>query len=293
MPHTPAQRGDMQQFSHRGHTLTWEEHSPGDHTFIFIHGYSGNRAIWWRELRALRRLGRCVSLDLPGHYPATAPAGYRELGQEELIELETRAIAAIAGGGAATLIGHSTGGLVALAAAARLPGTVRRVIGIAPVVWGPLTGWLGLYQRLLRRRGYPLYWLNYRLTQLSLGYIQWGIGLAYSGDRRAYAQNALAAEIVRAWHPTYRRSAIRNLAVLLRGLEGYDIRPLVSDLATPVLAVSGGRDPVVPPQQSRWLAERLPQAALLEVASAGHMVHWEAAEEVEQGMLGWLRANPA
>lgn len=283
----------MQQFSHGGHTLTWEEHSPGQHTFIFIHGYSGNRAIWSRELRALAPLGRCVSLDLPGHYPARAPGGYRSLSLEELIDLETRAIAAIVGDGPATLIGHSTGGLVALAAARQLPRQVRRVIAIAPVVWGPLTGWLGAYQRLLRAGGYPLYWLNYRLTQLSLGYIQWGIGLAYSGDRRAYARNPLAAAIVRDWHPTYRRSAIRNFAVLLRGLERYDIRPLIADLEAPVLAVVGGRDPVVPPEQSRWLAERLPRATLLELGEAGHMVHWEAAEEVEQTIRGWLRANRA
>ncbi|MEI8167322.1 MAG: alpha/beta fold hydrolase [Chloroflexales bacterium] len=108
----------MHTFTHAGHTLTWEEHSPGEHTLIFIHGYSANRTIWLREVRRLACLGRCVTLDLPGHYPAQPPHGYAKLTQEELLDLETRAVKAIIGAGTCTLIGHSTGGLVALGVAA-------------------------------------------------------------------------------------------------------------------------------------------------------------------------------
>lgn len=271
-----------------GHTLTWEEHSPGAHTLLFIHGYSGNRAIWSREVRRMAPLGRCVTLDLPGHYPAQAPAGYDHLSQDALIDLEVHAIRQIVGAGTATLIGHSTGGLVALAAAAALPDQVSGVVCLAGVVWGPLSGWLGRYQRWLGRRGYPLYWLNYRLTQLSLTYIQFGIGLAYSGDPRAYRRNPIAAEIVRTWHPTYRRSAIAGFAVLLQTLATCDIRPLAPRVRCPALVIAGARDPVVPVAQSRWLAANLPDVRYLELPTAGHMVHWEAAEAVERAMVGWL-----
>jgi pimeloyl-ACP methyl ester carboxylesterase len=50
---------------------------------------------------------------------------------------------------------------------------------------------------------------------------------------------------------------------------------------------------VVPIAQSRWLAERLPCATLLEVPTAGHMPHWESAEQVDQAIGGWLVAHPA
>jgi hypothetical protein len=46
----------IQQVHHAGHTLTWEEHSPGEHTLIFIHGYSANRAIWAYEVERLGHL---------------------------------------------------------------------------------------------------------------------------------------------------------------------------------------------------------------------------------------------
>jgi pimeloyl-ACP methyl ester carboxylesterase len=284
----------MQRITHRGHTLTWEEHSQGEHTLIFINGYSANRSIWARELARMAPHGRCVSLDLPGHFPASAPPGQRTLSQDELLDLELNAIRVIADGGRVTLVGHSTGGLVALAAAAMLPESVARVVAIAPVVWGPLAGFLGIYQRQLAMPGaYGFYWLNYRATQRSLRYIQWGIGQFYSGDPAAYRRNPLAAQAVAAWHPDYRRSSIRAFAALLRALRHCDIRPLAPQIACPALVVAGARDPVVPVAQSRWLAANLPRATLAEFPAAGHLPHWEAADQVDHEIDRWLAAHPA
>jgi pimeloyl-ACP methyl ester carboxylesterase len=284
----------MRSITHRGHTLTWEEHSQGEHTLVFINGYSANRTIWAREIARMAHLGRCISLDLPGHYPAVAPPGQRDLSQDELLDLELRAISAIAAGGRATLVGHSTGGLVALAAAAMLPEAVARVVAIAPVVWGPLAGFLGHYQRQLRLPGaYGFYWLNYRLTQMLPGYMQWGIGQFYSGNPAAYRRNPVAAQAVDAWHPDYRRSSIRAFAALLSALKVCDIRPLAPQIACPALVVAGTRDPVVPVAQARWLAKSLPSATLLEIPAAGHLPHWEAAAQVDQEIDLWLAAHSA
>lgn len=284
----------IQYIRHAGHTLTWEEHSPGEHTLILIHGYSGNRVIWAHEIAYLVRAGRCVTLDLPGHYPAETPPGYSRLSQDELIALELRAITEIVGTGTCTVIGHSTGGLVALAAAALLPAQVRRVVCLAPVVWGPLTGALGLYQRLLPLPGgYGLYWLNYWLTQRSLRFIQIGIGAVYSGNARAYLRNPVAATAVAHWHPTYARSHIHNLATLLLALRGCDIRPAIAGVRCPALVIAGANDPVVPVAQARWLADHLPNVELRALPGVGHLPQWEAAETVEHIMMRWLAAHPA
>jgi pimeloyl-ACP methyl ester carboxylesterase len=283
----------MHTFTYAGHTLTWEEHSPGEHTLIFIHGYSANRTVWLREVHLLAQLGRCVTLDLPGHYPAQAPPGYRALTQEELLDIEARAVEAIVGAGSCTLIGHSTGGLVALGVAARLPAQVRRVVSIAGVVWGPLTGFLGAYQRAMGRPGsYIPYWLNYALSKRSWRLVRWGIGLTYAGDRAAYTRNPTIDEIVRRWHQTYRWSTIRNFYVLLAMLRCADVRAEARGVACPVLAIAGSADPVVPPANARWLAANLPDATLLEVPHAGHVVHWEAQQLVDRELLGWLAAHP-
>lgn len=276
---------------HAGHTLTWEEHSAGVQTIIFIHGYSANRAIWSHELAYLSHLGRCVTLDLPGHYPAVLAPGCRALSQAELLDLELRAIEAIVGDRPCTLIGHSTGGMIALAAAARMPKQVERVVALAPVVWGPLSGALGIYQRLLLLPGgYLSYWCHYRLTQLSLRFIQFGIASAYSGNPRAYIHNPVAEAAVRRWHSSYARSQIRNLATLLLTLRTCDIRAEVSQIACPVLIIAGERDPVVPSFQARWLARHLPQAQLYLIPEVGHLPQWEDATTVEGLLRGYLGA---
>lgn len=283
----------IQQIHYAGHMLTWEEHSSGDHTLIFLHGYSANRVIWARELTRLGHLGRCVTLDLPGHYPAVPPATYRRLAPADLIALLLHAIAAIAGERPCTLIGHSTGGLAALAAAARLPAQVQRVIALSPVVWGPLSGALGFYQRLLRLPGgYAGYWLNYWLTQRSQRCIQFGIAAAYSGNLRAYLRNPVAAAAVRHWHPTYARSHIRHLAILLLALRDCDIRNEVARISCPVLVIAGEADPVVPVAQAHWLGAHLADVELCTLPGVGHLPQWEVAERVDQLILDWLAAHP-
>ncbi len=237
----------------------------------------------------MAQYGRCVTLDLPGHYPAQVPPDYAELSQEMLFDLELRAIREIANGQPVTLIGHSTGGMVALALAAMQPDLVQRVVAISPVVWGPLSGFLGLYQRQMwLLGGYAFYWLNYRATQRSLPYIKWGIGQFYSGDPAAYRRNPIAHAAIEHWHQDYQHSSIRNFAILLKLLERCDIRPLLSNIHCPLLIVAGQRDPVVPIRQAHWLHQQVTGSELLEVAEAGHLPHWEAAERVDAAIRAWM-----
>jgi pimeloyl-ACP methyl ester carboxylesterase len=209
----------MHTFNYQGHTLTWQEHSWGTHTLIFIHGYAAARSIWHAEVQACADLGRCVTLDLPGHYPATLPTPYGTLSQEELIAIETAAIRAIVGDSTATLIGHSTGGMVALAVAARLP-QVTRVVSICGVVWGPLGGRLGFLQRLLRLPGgLATYHALYRSYQRSRSWTEYAIPDAYVYDRGAFAHNPYARAAIERWIPDFEGARVEPYGVLLRLLE--------------------------------------------------------------------------
>jgi len=280
----------METFTCDGHTLTWEEHSPGDHTLLMLHGWSASRRWWWRQVECLRDAGRCVTLDLPGHYPAQAPPDFR-LTQAELIDLETEAVRHICGERPVTLIGHSTGGLVALGVAARLPGQVRRVICIDGVVWGPLGGVLGIAQWALDRQLYPLFWAAWGASQ----WADWAMmsGMAfYAHDKLAHWRNPVAWEGCRLNWPWYRHISLSNLAVMLRFLAVCDIRPLAATLPMPVLAVTGDHDPLVPPEQSRWLADNLPRADLVVLEKVGHMPHLEAPTALEKAITAWLAEHP-
>jgi pimeloyl-ACP methyl ester carboxylesterase len=280
----------LETFACDGHTLTWEEHSSGEHTLLMLHGWSASRRWWWGLLAPLAGLGRCVTLDLPGHYPAQAPPDF-QVTQEQLIDLETAAVRAICGERPVTLIGHSTGGLVSLGVAARLPGQVRRVICIDGVVWGPLSGPLGTAQWALARHLDPLFWASWGASQLADWAMMGGLTF-YVADKLAHWRNPVAWEGCRRGWPWYRRTPLSNLAAMLRLLAVCDIRPLAVALPMPVLTITGDSDPLVPPEQSRWLADNLPCTDQVVLDKVGHMPHLEAPAALEKAIMSWLAEHP-
>ncbi len=282
----------MNIVQHAGHTLTWEEHSSGQHTFIFLNGYSASRLAWSSCLPHFTPLGRCVTLDLPGHYPARPPADYNQLTQDLLLELETNAVQHICPTGSITLIGHSTGGLAALGVAAHLPDQVKRVISIDGVVWGPLTGLLGFAHFLLRNRLYPVFWTLWRYTQIAPWAMVHGVSF-YVHRQRAHWCNQITWQLCRVSHPWYRQQHLTSLAALLGMLEVCDLRPLIKGLTIPVLALTGDHDPIVPPRQAYWLAHNLPYVTLRVFSNTGHVPQIEVADDCLHVMMEWLKQHPA
>jgi pimeloyl-ACP methyl ester carboxylesterase len=277
----------MQTCTYAGHTLTWEEHSTGAQTLIFLHGFSDSRRGWLPLIERLAPLGRCVSLDLPGHGLARPPARYCALTQDHLLTIMAHAVQQIAGRQPVTLIGHSTGGLVALGVASRLADSVARVVALNTVVWGPLIGMLGFAHWLLRHQMYRVFWGMWRVTQLSPIAMMYGLTF-YVFQQRAHWRNPVTWRVCRDSYPWYRRQPLRHLAILLNLLEACDIRPLLCNLTLPVLAITGERDPVVPAEQSRWLAAHLPGAELHILPRVGHLAHFEAPAVCEQAIREWI-----
>jgi pimeloyl-ACP methyl ester carboxylesterase len=63
----------------------------------------------------------------------------------------------------------------------------------------------------------------------------------------------------------------------------------LADITAPTLVVSGTADQVVPPENSRILAERIPGAQLIELEGAGHGFLAEKAEETNSTVLAFIR----
>jgi pimeloyl-ACP methyl ester carboxylesterase len=119
-------------------------------------------------------------------------------------------------------------------------------------------------------------------------------GLAfYVADKAAYWRNPAAWEGCRLGWPWYRRLSLSNLAVVLRLLAACDIRPLAAALPVQVLTITGDSDPLVPPEQSRWLADNLPCADRVVLEKVGHMPHVEAPAALEKAIMNWLVEHPA
>lgn len=78
------------------------------------------------------------------------------------------------------------------------------------------------------------------------------------------------------------------LAADLSYLATVDLRERLGDLDLPVLLLHGADDTLIPPAASRWLAERLPQATLVELPGLGHNAPLVAPALLAERMVSWL-----
>jgi pimeloyl-ACP methyl ester carboxylesterase len=98
---------------------------------VLLHGVATSRLIWSRVAEPLARGRRVIAVDLPG-FGESAPAGPGF----ELDQVADRLIERL-GVERFDLVGHSLGGAVALAVAARHPDALRRLVLVAPAGLAP------------------------------------------------------------------------------------------------------------------------------------------------------------
>jgi pyruvate dehydrogenase E2 component (dihydrolipoamide acetyltransferase) len=101
---------------------------------LLVHGYGGDRNSWLFLQEPLAARYRVYALDLPGHGTSAKDVGEGSL--SVLADAVTGVLDAL-GAERAHLVGHSMGGAVALAAAARDPARIASLTLIAPSGFGP------------------------------------------------------------------------------------------------------------------------------------------------------------
>src|SRR5918992_4149420 len=110
--------------------LARDEQGEGD-ALVLLHGVATSRLVWRRVIGPLARRRRVIAVDVPG-FGESEPAGPGF----ELDEVADRLVDGLAPG-RFDLVGHSLGGAVAVATAARHPDRVRRLVLVAPAGLAP------------------------------------------------------------------------------------------------------------------------------------------------------------
>ena len=95
---------------------------------VFLHGWCGSAEQWRAELRRLVPDRRVIALDLPGH--GRSRDVERDAWTIPGYATDVAALLRAEEVGAAVLVGHGMGGMVALEVAARMPSRVSAVVGV-------------------------------------------------------------------------------------------------------------------------------------------------------------------
>lgn len=266
------------------HDVAFVDVGEGDPAIVLVHGLGSDLRAWQRNVDALARRHRVIALDLPGFgrssKPRTAPtlAGWaacvdaltRELGLADYV-----------------LAGHSMGGQLALHHALALPGRARALVLVAPAGFETFTAtessWLrahvdpsatrtvGAWQVVAR-------WLQafHRMPPEAWPLVRDRIAVIGGPDFDDYC-----------------RTVAGGVAAML----DEPVRDRLASVRVPALVIFGREDRLVP---NRWLhrestatfaraaANALPNAELLVVPHAGHMVQFERPAAWNEAVLTFV-----
>jgi pimeloyl-ACP methyl ester carboxylesterase len=244
----------------------YTETFPGPGTLVFTHGYCLTEAVWHYQKRDLAGRFGVVTWDLPGHghSPGLAPG---RLSLEFCADAMARVIDEAADG-SVVLVGHSLGGVIALAYLARHPETAAERVRGAVLVSTPMTH----LARAVAGR-WPGGALESRVVGRTLQYVV----------QSDLAERVLGRDVGR-----------RDLSLSYRVVRwGFGRDPSPSHVLFVRDAIASVR--LVDPDESRAMADLLPRGRTIAFPEAGHAVFLEDHEgfNAELGRFAARRLVPA
>ena len=241
---------------------------------MLVHGLGGTSAgIWRRVAGELEDELTVVTYDLRGTGGSERAAGPYSL--DDFVG-DLRALVEELELANAALVGHSFGGSVALAYAARYPGDVSAVVSVGGPVVLPEQGRQGMRDRadLVGREG---------MGAVAETVATNGTAPSFR-ERDPEGFDALVAMLAANDPATY--------ATTCRVLAGMDLRPELGRVSAPVLLVAGDRDGVVPPAAGDEIEAALPNVARrVTVEDCGHNLTVERPEVLVDEVRSFLRGQ--
>lgn len=263
-------------------------------TVVFLHGLCLSQQSWAHHIAYVqRRYGaavRVISYDHRGH-GQSHPAPVSTYRPEQLADDLAHVTAALEIAGSTTFVGHSLGGMVALAYLARqrrqrpvdpdglvLVATAAR--GLAERGLGCLLATPGIVgvSRVLEHAPQPA--LRAVSAPICAALCRC---MGYGQTHRATLVAMTAAALLTT--PT-------STAVgFLPALRDFNVYPTLATIRARTVVISGTDDLVTPPVHSRELAEQIPGAVHVYVPGAGHMLAQQAPHVIASAIVDVLRTS--
>jgi pimeloyl-ACP methyl ester carboxylesterase len=233
----------------------------GPRDILFIPGFVSNVELIWelpffrRILERLAGLGRLVVFDKRG-----VGLSDRQLGSGSAADRmdDLRAVVDAAGVEAATVVGISEGGPLAILFASTYPERVRQL-----VLWGT-------FARIHVAADYPI-GIDPALTVEFIDRLQglWGSGAAL----RSFIHHLPEDEETRRVIARYERQATTpgGMKQILTSNVGIDVRDALPSVHVPTLVLHRTGDPIVPVPLARYMGERIPGARFVALPGDFHL----------------------
>lgn len=240
---------------------------------VLIHGFGGQTYNYRKLIPWFARSHRVIALDLKGYgySERDAATDLSQTGQVRMLE----ALLGRLGVTRATFVGHSMGGAVVQRFAAAKPDMCDALVLIASVA--------GDEARSMRRAPVPAFILRPLLPVLG--------GLASSRLLKMsfYDQSTVTEEHREEYlRPARLKGSMDGLLAMMKQSRADE--PIAFDRITmPVLLIYGAQDQIVPLAKAQEIRAHLPQARLVVIDRAAHLLLEERGEECARAMEDFLR----
>jgi pimeloyl-ACP methyl ester carboxylesterase len=249
-------------------------------TVVLANAYGTPLAEWnilWDKL--LDRGHRVIAFDPRGHGRSTigsAGIGSESMAADDAAVLEHFEVRD------GVLVGHSTGGFIAIRALVEHPELAGRLRGLVLCA-----SWAG---RILD--GAPQNWLQIPLLQTGVmqqlmrtrtGRVL--IGASMAGKHPSPAMIEVGCDM-------FLQQDHGPLLPILRACMREDRYPRLAEIAVPTVVMVGSADRTTPPSHARRLAAGVPGARLVTVPDAGHILNWEAPDALVD-VIGSFAKGPS
>jgi pimeloyl-ACP methyl ester carboxylesterase len=253
-------------------TIYYDAQGDGE-PLLLIAGFGVGHWIWFRQVPVLSRRFRTIVFDNRGiGLSSDGPHAYTI----ETLADDAAALVRALGQGSAHIVGASMGGFIAQELALRHPECVRTLVLACTSFGGP--NHIPASPEVLR--------LFFSPTDLnSEERIRQGRDIAFSREFIATHPEIVETVIqLRLAHPVSERTFQRQVQAVL----GFNAEERVGKITAPTLVMAAAEDVLIPAENSRRLAARIPGARLLILERGGHAFFIERPEEFNQAITDFI-----
>lgn len=254
-----------------GVKIYWDAQGEGA-PILLIMGLGWPAASWYRTRPVLNEHYRTIAFDNRGVGQSGAPVGPYSMAQ---MAADAAAVLKAAGANAAHILGVSMGGMIAQEFALQYPQKVRSLMLGCTMAGGPLA---------VQAAPEVIAVLMSRGVEPEAFAAVINPFIYDAKTPRARLDEDLAAR--RKWFPTP-----DGYFAQLQAIIGWEAYSRISQVAAPTLVVHGENDRLVPPENGKLIAERIPGAKLVMIPNASHVFSTDQTEAAHAAILEFLAAQ--
>jgi pimeloyl-ACP methyl ester carboxylesterase len=265
----------MSKLQAGGTQLNYEIHGDGD-PLVLIPGFRTGLWLWFKQVETFAQRFRTIVFDPPGIGASGSP---HEAMTIKTIADDLAGLLSELGIGQAHILGASFGGFVAQEFAIAYPQVTRRLVLCCTSFGGPrhLLPPLETLQALAVNDAINT---EERTRQT----FRATFSPRFIRENQATLDQVIA---LRLQHPVSDETHFAQL----QAAATFDAEARVAQIQAPTLVLTGDQDTIVPPANSRNLADQIPGAKLQMIAGGSHMFFIEQPETFNQAVIEFLEED--